>query len=258
MDFGLSSGEDSESEEDEPPEGFTAAVLEDRAGWAELAHSFSVPPVTIREIHSHFVKRRLKREHVTATKPFEKGYKIYTAGKVQSITTKCTSSYSIIRAAVLPSQKQTGFYQVHIAANTTTGTVLHATCTCIAGKCGACNHVAALMFALDNHNRSASTPSCTSLPSQWNVPRRKTATLTPVKDLLIVKPVLGKSQHSTTKPSPAVDPKVGYVSVAHIKSLQEDLKKNHAGQLLLHHIWPDNVDTQQEQYLQKQLERWKD
>ena len=81
MDFGLSSGEDSESEEDEPPEGFTAAVLEDRAGWAELAHSSSVPPVTIREIHSHFVKRRLKREHVTATKPFEKGYKIYTAGK---------------------------------------------------------------------------------------------------------------------------------------------------------------------------------
>ena len=63
MDFGLSSGEDSESEEDEPPEGFTAAVLEDRAGWAELAHSSSVLPVTIREIHSHFVKRRLKREH---------------------------------------------------------------------------------------------------------------------------------------------------------------------------------------------------
>ena len=107
------------------------------------------------------------------------------------------------------------------------------------------------MFALDNHNRSASTPSCTSLPSQWNVPQRKTATLTPVKDLQIVKPVLGKSQHSATKPSPAVDPKVGYVSVARIKSLQEDVKKNHAGQLLLHHIWPDNVDTQQEQYLQK-------
>ena len=159
---------------------------------------------------------------MTATKPFEKGYKIYTAGKVQSITTKCTSSYSIIRAAVLPQQKQTGFYQVHIAANTTTGTVLHATCTCIASKCGACNHVAALMFALDNHNcsaRSASTPSCTSLPSQWNVPRRKTATLTHVKDLQIVKPVLGKSQHSATKPSPAVDPKVGYVSVARIKKI---------------------------------------
>ena len=30
MDFGLSSGEDSESEEDESPEGLTAAVLEDR------------------------------------------------------------------------------------------------------------------------------------------------------------------------------------------------------------------------------------
>ena len=149
---------------------------------------------------------------------------VYTAGKVQSIATKCTSSYSIIRAAVLPSQKQTEFYQVHIAANTTTGTALHATCTCIAGKCGACNHVAAQMFALDNHNRSASTPSCTSLPSQWNVPRRKA---TSVKDLQVVKPVLGKSQRGTTKPSPAVDPKVGYVSVARIKSLQEDLKRNH-------------------------------
>ena len=42
MDFGLSSGEDTESEKDEPPEGFTAAVLEDRAGWAELAHSSNV------------------------------------------------------------------------------------------------------------------------------------------------------------------------------------------------------------------------
>ena len=42
MDFGLLPGEDSESEEDKPPEGLTAAVLEDRAGWAELAHSSNV------------------------------------------------------------------------------------------------------------------------------------------------------------------------------------------------------------------------
>ena len=117
----------------------------------------------LRNIHSYFIQRRIKKEHVTATKPFKKGFRIYAAHNVQTISLNVvtTSTYTVIKAAVRPSQRQDHTYQAYIhVASETNGTILHATCTCIAVSCGACNHTAAVMFAIDEHN--ITRPSCST------------------------------------------------------------------------------------------------
>ena len=52
-------------------------------------------------------QRQLRREQVTATKPFGKGYRIFAAKKVQTISIHAVhteSVYSIVKAAILPTQ----------------------------------------------------------------------------------------------------------------------------------------------------------
>ena len=80
----------------------------------------------------------------TATKPFEKGFRIFDAKKVlrpSVYINKPGSLECIIRATVLPSQRNDTQYKTAVAVNRTNGTVLAATCSCIAGKCSACNHM---------------------------------------------------------------------------------------------------------------------
>ena len=133
----------------------------------DLEQATIFPPISLTNIHSYFVQRRIKREQVTATKPFEKGFRIHAARKVKTLSLKAvlSSNYTIIRAVVLPSQRNDRTYQVYIAALTSTGFILHATCTCIARKCGACNHTAAVIFSMDEANRVQSAPSYSARPS---------------------------------------------------------------------------------------------
>ena len=84
-----------------------------------------------------------------------------------------------------------------IALNKTNGQVIYGSCTCIAGS-SACNHTAALMFAVDDMNRthasqgSSRGPSSTSLPRKWGVPAKPRKDPTPVNMLEVVKPKYGK------------------------------------------------------------------
>ena len=113
------------------------------------------PPLTLKHIHGFFIAGRLRKERVTATKPFERGYRFFDSKKVQgmSINMVVCGSSRIVRAAVMPSQKCGEAYTTAITVNKTNGQVLYGTCTCIAGK-SACNHTAALMFAIDDANRT--------------------------------------------------------------------------------------------------------
>ena len=49
----------------------------------------AAPPVSLDNIHQihymYFVMKRLWRNYVTTSKPFEKGYKIYHTQKVQNV-----------------------------------------------------------------------------------------------------------------------------------------------------------------------------
>ena len=116
MESGLSSGEDSD-EEESPPAGFGESIA-DSSGWEDIENA-QVPPVALKDIHSYFVQRRIKKEQVTATKPFEKGFRIDAAHKVRSVSVKAvqSSNYTIVCAVVLPSQRNDRTYTVYIHSN---------------------------------------------------------------------------------------------------------------------------------------------
>ena len=44
-----------------------------------------VPPLSIESTHQYFIKRRVHKDQITASKPFECGYCIYVTKKVQLI-----------------------------------------------------------------------------------------------------------------------------------------------------------------------------
>lgn len=161
--------DESSDEEEQVPEGFTETV-KSLTGWVDLEDNDTPPLLSLDNIHHYFVTKRLRRDEVTASKPFEKGYRIYHAKKVNSVSTHCVneqSQYTIVRAAVSASQRDQ-VYKTCVAIHKNQGHVLYGYCTCIAGKCSTCNHVAALLFYSDNYNRERATttqqqPSCTSL-----------------------------------------------------------------------------------------------
>ena len=86
--------------------------------------------------------------------------------------------------------------------------VYHAHCTCVAGKSGMCNHVAALTFALDEYDRDIAThgnkgqASCTFIPAKWGAHAvRVPMEPMEVMEMHCVKPSLGKVPHSPPKRS---------------------------------------------------------
>ena len=165
----------SSDEEQQAPEDFTQ-TLECTTGWKDWEEVNTTLPLSLENIHDYFVTTRLKRDDVTASKPFEKGYRIFHARKVKSVAVHHVSTdsfYSVVRAIVMASQRHDQMYKTSVAIHKNLGKVLYGYCTCVAGKCSACNHVAALLFYIDNYNRTCITKhthSCTSLPCQWNRP----------------------------------------------------------------------------------------
>ena len=109
MELCLSSCEGSNTEE-ERPDALKAAIRD--VGWVDLENAKNVPKLSIKNIHQYFIQRKVCKDQVTASKPLERGYRIYDAKKVRSISIHSLTAdnlFSIIRASVLPSQKQTVF-----------------------------------------------------------------------------------------------------------------------------------------------------
>ena len=64
--------------------------------------------------------------------------------------------YLALLKRVLQSQKTDRVYQTFIVVYKTSGDIYYATCTCTAVG-GSCNHVAAICFAIDAHDRTLPT-----------------------------------------------------------------------------------------------------
>ena len=131
-------------------------------------------------------------------------------------------------------------YETIIVVYNTTGNIYYATCTRTAGG-GSCNHVAALSFAIDAHNRTNPTPSCTSLPSKWNVSKStKTPKDIPVSTLHIKKPSYLKPK-KTGLPSPhtPISPNMSQVTIDRIMKLRQDLSEHCTHTLLFHQVGPE-------------------
>ena len=250
--------EESDEENDETaPDGYQATLVSEQ-GWID-ANVAELPPLTLKHIHQYFITGRLCKERVTATKPFERGYRLFDSKKVQCVSVHDVSSHSlycIVRATVLPSQKA-GAYKTAIAVNKTNGQIIHGSCTCVAGS-SACNHTAALMFAVDDINREHAThgisgrPSSTSLPRKWGVPAKPKKEPTPVKMLEVTKPKYGKMpQHTHPSDIQPIDPKLGVVNIARVMSLRDDLQQNCQCEILFTQVWPSEPDSKQVDILMK-------
>ena len=233
--------DEAESDDETVPDLFFETI-ESSSGWTDItAH----PPVSIDNIHKYFVTTRLRRDDVTACKPFEKGYRIFHAGYVQTVAIHAVSNestYCIVRAMVLPSQRQNPQYKTAVGIIKTTGEVKHGYCTCIAGKSSSCNHVAALLFYIDDANRkqttTCTTATCTSLPCTWKVPKA-------AHSLDITKPSINHSASKKKRHEP-LDRVAGYVSIKRVMKLRDDLTENVGETLGFHQIWPATSDIRQE------------
>ena len=157
----------------------------------------------------------------------------------------------------LPSQRTDRHYQAAIVVHKSTGNITYATCTCKAGKGQSCNHIAALTFCIEAHYKTIITqgqstaPTCTSLPSTWNVPSKRNTQPKniPVPQLHITKPSYLKSQKSSSQPlapsSPLSTPDIlnssnfFNVTTERIMKLRQDLSEHCSDQLLFHQIWPE-------------------
>lgn len=175
IELGLADIPEDSSDEEEVPEYFDETI-QTSIGWVDFENDPSPPALSLDNIHHFFVTKCLKRDEVTACKLFEKGYRIYHSKKVNSVSSHHVSDhspYTIVRAAVMASQRDKA-YCTCVAIKKNSGNVLHGHCTCTAGKSKTCNHVAALLFYIDNFNRTPlkQTPSCISKPCEWKKPAK--------------------------------------------------------------------------------------
>ena len=96
-------------------------LWKDATGWINLESTNNIPQLSIKNIHKYFIKRKVCKDQVSASKPFEQGYRIYDAKKVQSMSIYQTSNdnlFSVIKAAVLPSQRTDKVYETIIVVYT--------------------------------------------------------------------------------------------------------------------------------------------
>lgn len=226
------------------------APLSRDQGWVQMETATYLPTFAIKNIHDYFVKKQLQKDLVTATKPFEKGFRIFDAKKVLQpciYISEPDSLECIIRATVLPSQRNDTQYQTAVAVNRTNGTVLAALCSCIAGKCSACNHTAALMFAIDEQRRRTAPGniSCTSQLAKWNVPSKGKIPPTPVKLLDVVKPVYGRKPTNRSKPQTSdSDAARVPVTLERVMALRNDLEESDSSQFLFNQVWSNPSSEQ--------------
>ena len=106
-----------------------------------------------------------------------------------------TPGLCLVRAKVLPSMVKTKIYAVRIFIKEN-GEVHTAYCICPAGLAGTCNHIAGLLYALEEfvrHGlREESKLPCTSKLQVWNRPRGRRVPPSHVVEVIAVKEEFGK------------------------------------------------------------------
>ena len=109
-------------------------------------------------------------ELFSSFKGIDKGYNFFRSGHVQQIEMVEGGEFSFVRCNVLPSMKKCAPYKAKVCL-LPNGMVKMALCTCTAGLSGCCNHVAALLYALEEFVRFGlrdEEESPTSRLCKWN------------------------------------------------------------------------------------------
>ncbi|XP_022793679.1 uncharacterized protein LOC111332583 isoform X1 [Stylophora pistillata] len=170
-----------------------------------------LPPISYKEIIDYLVYGTCKffqREDMKCFKQL-KAFKFFKDGHVQKIELSLiseTSSYCFVKATVLPSMRQDRFYRTWVSVVKETAKVFSADCNCTAGLDEACNHIAALLFALEDYvkshrNTRADNIACTSKPFEWNKPRKTKLSPKLIDEMRPVKHQYGKVPRLAAVPS---------------------------------------------------------
>ncbi|KAL5021309.1 hypothetical protein ScPMuIL_000464 [Solemya velum] len=121
------------------------------------------------------------------SKPTSKGRQFFLSGHVNDIQDIRKNDFYFLKAKVMPSYSQTSPYNVSVTLNMTTASVVDASCDCKASAMGRCNHVAALLFALEDLKFTVQFGfeglACTSDVCNWNVGRKKKKNPKPAHEL---------------------------------------------------------------------------
>ena len=122
-----------------------------------------------------------------------KGYRFFVDGFVKNVWThafpeKNGVAVTYVRSYVHHSMSCDPSLQVFVALNSTKGDVYSAQCNCVAGLGQACNHIAAVLFYLEDakKKRLDKLPvelSKTSQPMVWNQPPKKQVDPSPLNDI---------------------------------------------------------------------------
>ncbi|KAL5015323.1 hypothetical protein ScPMuIL_009593 [Solemya velum] len=119
------------------------------------------------------------------SKPMSTGRQFFLSGHVNDIQDIRRNDFYFLKAKVMPSYSQTSPYNVSVTLNMTTASVVDASCDCKASAMGRCNHVAALLFALEDFTVQFGFEglACTSDVCKWNVGRKKKKNPKPAHEL---------------------------------------------------------------------------
>ena len=189
-------------------------------GWS--SNLGDLPFVSFATLYKHFVERPIHslyeesdgsdtEEHIPSFRGLGKGYRFYKDGHVQNIQFHPlpeSSEFCFVEALVLPSMLKTKKYSVRLCL-TSEGEVHTAYCVCPAGLAGCCNHIAGLLYALEDFVRlglrEESKLPCTSKLQQWNRPRCRKVPPRRVREVVAVKEEYGRMKKA--KVHPIYDPR---------------------------------------------------
>ena len=145
-----------------------------------------------------------------------KGYSYYQDGWLKPLDFNIISpksSLCLLRTICRPSQRISDVpHKLWVCLMKTTGRIMAAHCSCMAGISQTCNHIAAALFRIEAAVRMGlSNPSCTSKPCEW-LPNNKDVQPLKVTDLKLVRGDFGRRGKSkkmlNSSPKKKYDPTV--------------------------------------------------
>ena len=153
------------------------------------------PNTNIGQVFAYFLENKAYETEYIGQYKLRKAYTFFKNGFVDKLLVKSVEEErTIIRASVTPSQRlNDDKYQLRIVFKSD-GSVITGLCTCTAGQSKCCNHIAAVLYKLNNANEKGYTnPACTDEICNWNSSSKETYPVK-VKDINILQYNFGKSK----------------------------------------------------------------
>ena len=111
---------------------------------------------------------------VNTSKPMSKGRWFFKSRNVKEMQDSWKDNYYFVKAVVQASYSEDD-RNVSVTLRGDDAFVVDASCDCKASEMGRCNHVAAVLFAVEDFTMKYGfeAPACTSITCSWNVGRKK-------------------------------------------------------------------------------------